>query len=139
MDELYTAADESVLTQTTGRRRTLPTIGAAVLALLASLGLTPDASARTRFRTRLVVSVNSAPLPVESGSTVNATAECGGDGKVLSCGFQADNTGEQLVNVFVLTVASNTARSSCQAFLRRTAGSGSVAGATIQATAICRV
>ena len=92
MNKLHTAADETVLTQTTGRRRTLSTLGAAVLPLLASLGLTPDASARTRFRTHNLVSTSSAPLPVESGSTVNAAVACG-DGKVLSCGFQISGTG----------------------------------------------
>ncbi len=70
---------------------------------------------------------------------MNATANCGGVGKVINCGYQTTFTASHLVNVFVLHVGSNLNRSTCGATLIRTAESGSKAGATIQAAAICRV
>jgi len=139
MEEMHTGHFENVLTQTTGRRRSLPTIGAAVLALLASLGLAPDASARTRFRTRREISASSDPLPVAVDSTVFAVADCGGQGKALSCSYQTVSSGAELLNAFVFNVGPDNERTGCAASLRRTAGSGSTAGATIQAVAICRV
>jgi hypothetical protein len=139
MDELHTDADESVLTQTTGRRRTVHTIGAAAIALLASFGLTMDASAGKRLKTRREISESSDPLPVAVDSTVSAFADCGGEGKALSCSYQTSSSGAELLNAFVSTVGPNNERTGCAATLRRTAGSGSTVGATIQAMAVCRV
>jgi hypothetical protein len=72
-------------------------------------------------------------------STVIAAANCGGEGRVLSCGYQMDNSSAELANVIVQTLEPNSARDKCSVFLQRTAGADSVAGATIQAVAICLV
>jgi hypothetical protein len=73
------------------------------------------------------------------GSLVTATAECGGKGKVVSCGYQTGADAEPNVNVLVQAVLPDDERSTCSASLLRTAevGSSTSFGGTIQAVAIC--
>lgn len=156
------------LTQATIRRDALRSLGASGLVLLAALGLT-DASAKGshmgdnarvqadgkgkknrkkkrgpagfKFATRVVVSAKSDPLTEATGSLVSATAECGGEGEVVSCGYQVDAEAEPNVNVVVQAALPNTERSSCTASLLRTleVGSSTSFRSTIQAVAICLV
>jgi hypothetical protein len=148
------------------RRTAMRGVGALGLSLLTSLSLTRAASAKKKkpkskpgppgptgpagaigptgpagsaLATRVVFSTNSSPLPVTTGSTVQATAACGGQGSVVSCGHQVNGDTDQLVNVIVTTVKTNNERSSCEAELLRVFETGSVAGATIQSVAICLV
>ena len=89
--------------------------------------------------TRLVISAPSDPLPVTAGSSVVASADCGGISTVVSRGYQMSATPEQLVNVFVIDLGTtNDGLSRCDAALRRTAEVGSTAGAQIIARAVCR-
>jgi hypothetical protein len=168
-----TRFDRSIQTmsQATGRRGAVRSLGAGGLALLAALGLA-DASAResrkggvqadgkgkkkrktkrgptgpagpagpaglAEFKTKTVIGANSESLPAATGSRVIATVDCGGEGKVVSCGYQTSGDATLFVNVFVSGVASNPARSVCVASLLRTTDVGSSAGANIQATAVC--
>jgi hypothetical protein len=89
------------------------------------------------FKTREVRSEVSQPLPAQANTGVTVTADCGGEGKVLSCGYEASGDATQLVNVVVLTVHSNEERSVCFASLLRTSANGAVAGGKIRAFAIC--
>jgi hypothetical protein len=89
------------------------------------------------FATRKVIGANSESLPAATGSRVSATVDCGGEGKVVSCGYQTGGDATQFVNVFVSAVGSNPDRSVCVASLLRTTDVGSTAGANIQATAVC--
>jgi hypothetical protein len=88
------------------------------------------------FKTRKVNSALSDPLATAAGSRVSATAECGGVGKVVSCGYVTDGGAAAFVNVFVETMVSNN-EGSCFANLLRTSEAGSIAGAAIKAVAIC--
>jgi hypothetical protein len=84
-----------------------------------------------------VIGANSENLAAATGSRAAATADCGGEGKVVSCGYQTGGDAAQFVNVFVSGVGSNPVRSVCVASLLRTTEVGSTAGANIQATAVC--
>jgi hypothetical protein len=136
MDMTATSMDDR-----SGRRDALRKAGGLGAVLLAALGLVEPAAAGKRhgFQTRLEVSSNSAALPATAGSTVLATADCGGVGKVISCGHQTPASADQLVNVFISFVEPNSDRSNCSVEIIRTAEAGSTAGAKIQAVAICRV
>ncbi len=129
------------------RRASLKALGAAGAAVLGVAGLADGASARKRRKrrcscpnslaTRLVVSSNSADLATAAGSQVSANADCGGVGKVVSCGYQTGGSAAQFVNAVVNGVGATSDRSECVALLLRTAESGATAGAHIQATAVC--
>jgi hypothetical protein len=90
------------------------------------------------FTTRIVTSANSADLGTSVGDRVVAVAECGGEGKVVSCGYAIVGVSAgSLVNAIVSVVAPEPTRSKCSAFLLRTADGGSTPDASIQAIAIC--
>jgi hypothetical protein len=100
----------------------------------------PTGPAGSMGATRLVVSPLSDPLPVTAGASVIAVADCGGEGKAVSCGYQMSATAAQLVNAFVAAVGPNDdERADCVVNLRRTTDAGSTAGAQIVARAICLV
>jgi hypothetical protein len=92
-----------------------------------------------QFATRVEVSASSIDLQTAAGSEVSAFADCGGEGKVVSCGYQTSDDPAELVNAFVNAVEANSTRSGCNAFLFRTAEAGATAGASIQAVAVCLV
>jgi hypothetical protein len=144
------------------RRTAMRGVGALGMGLLASLSLMPAAAkkksrakigppgpagpagpagptgpAAPPLQTRVEFSTNSSPLPTAQGSTVEATANCGGAGKVVSCGYQVNGDTEQLLDVIVEFVKPDNTRSTCVASLRRVLTNSSTAGATIQAVAIC--
>jgi hypothetical protein len=102
-------------------------------------GVVQSEQRRHRFTTRKVIGGTSAQLSTTVGSGATSFADCGGDGKALSCGYETTGAGEQLLNVFVSSVAPDPERSRCESMMQRTAGSGSVAGAVIRAVAVCRV
>jgi hypothetical protein len=108
------------------------------------VALAPPAAAKKHkpkpkpFATRLVQSELSDPLPVTAGSDVVAQADCGGKGKVVSCGYQMAATAAQLSNVFVIAVApADDTRAACVAHIARTSEVGSTPGARITAIALC--
>jgi hypothetical protein len=158
----------TVLAQATGRRNAVRSICASGLALLASLDLAGTFGRRStrggnildradekgkkkrkkkrdpagsRFATRVVISAPSDPLTEAEGSLVTATAECGGTGKVVSCGYLTRTEAEEYVNVLVQAVQPDSERSSCSASLLRTVevGFSTSFKGTIQAMAICLV
>jgi hypothetical protein len=80
----------------------------------------------------------SAPM-ADDGASVFSRAFCpGGKGKLLGGGYFVDGTSQQLVNVIVAEAGPSDGADGFVAVLRRTSGSGSTAGATIQAFAICK-
>jgi hypothetical protein len=133
------------------RREAVRAIGAAGLAALAAFGLADASSAKKKkrkktkkkgsrgsgFATRLEFSEFSDPLPVETGSQVVASVDCGGPGRVVSCGYQINGVGPLLVNTAITVVEPNGDLSSCAASLQRASDVGATAGAQIQAVAIC--
>ena len=140
----------SLSQQPGGRRTALRTLGAMGAALLATVGVVETASAKKKrkskpgpvgpaFATRVEFSAPSDPLPVSEGSTVQATADCGGEGRVVSCGHQVSGDANELLSVIVAAVKPNNARSSCSADMTRVVTADSVEGVTIQAIAICLV
>ena len=129
-----------------GRRDAVRSFGALTVALLAALGLANDGSAKKRkkrkkrgsgFATRRVESESSTPLSGGAGGGACAFADCGGSGKVVSCGYQTSTDPAQLVNTFVHLVAPLEDSSRCVACLERIVSTGSTDGATIQAIALC--
>jgi hypothetical protein len=96
------------------------------------------AAQRKRRRSIRVAGDPSAPLAAD-GSFVFSRAFCpGGDGKLLGGGYTISGTPAQLVNAIVTEAAPDTDASSFTAVLHRTSSSGSTAGATIRAFAICK-
>jgi len=94
---------------------------------------------RRRATTEKVIGDSSPPLQAAAGSFAQGNAACGGNGELLSCGYETSATNDQLLNVFVTSVGPNPERSECEAIMRRTATTGSVAGAKIRAVAIYQV
>jgi hypothetical protein len=86
-----------------------------------------------------VISADSDELQTAAGSRVEVVADCGGEGKVVSCGYQTSDEPSELVNAFVLFVEPDLTNTGCSAALFRTTEVGSTAGATIQAVALCLV
>jgi hypothetical protein len=97
----------------------------------------PTGPAGSTLATRRVSSPLSDPLPVTTGASVIAVANCGGEGKVVACGHSMSASPAQLVNAFVIAVVPSDDFSECVANLRRTTEAGSTAGAQIIAEAIC--
>jgi hypothetical protein len=128
------------------RRTSLTRLAAAGMALLGAAGSvqaaprparTPRCPCPTPGVTRRVVSEPSPALPVEL-ETTGAAAECGGPGAVLSCGYQLGGTATQFVNVAVTVVGPTADAAACVVHIARIAEAGSVAGAVVRATALCR-
>jgi hypothetical protein len=92
---------------------------------------------RKRRRTTKVVGDVSGPLAVNSPGVFSRAFCPGGNGKLLSGGYNVNGTPEQLENLIVVEAAPDAGVGSFTATLRRTSGSGS-AGATITAFAICK-
>jgi len=129
------------------RRASLTRLAAAGVALLGAAGPVQAAprparksrcACPTTLATRRVVSEPSPTLPVERVTTV-AAAECGGPGKVVSCGYQLGGTVAQFVNVAVTVVGPTADAAACVVHIARIAEAGSVAGAVVRATALCLV
>lgn len=93
---------------------------------------------RKRRRTTKVVGDVSGPLAVNSPGVFSRAFCPGGNGKLLSGGYNVNGTPEQLENLIVVEAAPDAGVGSFTATLRRTSGSGSAAGATITAFAICK-
>jgi hypothetical protein len=93
----------------------------------------------SKLTTRTVVSADSNELQTAAGSRVEAFADCGEVGKLVSCGFQTSDDPAGLVNAFVFFVEPDLTHSGCVAALLRTTEVGSTAGATIQSVAVCLV
>jgi hypothetical protein len=85
----------------------------------------------------VVVGEESAALSESVGILVHSVADCGGDGKVLGCGYVLIATDAQFANAIVDQVGPDNDASQCFAFLRRTATAGSTAGAKVQVSALC--
>ena len=97
------------------------------------------AAEEAAVRSKKVVGDPSGPLAAVDGAGVFSRAFCpGGNGRLLGGGYDVNGTPEQLVNVIVAEAAPDDGVGSFVAVLRRTSGSGSTAGATIQAFAICK-
>jgi hypothetical protein len=98
-----------------------------------------EIAARLPFATKYVFSAPSPPLPVASGSHVDGLADCGGRGRVVSCGYELFGTTPQLANAIVIGVGTDADRRLCVAHLFRVVSVGSSPGALIHATAVCLV
>ena len=69
---------------------------------------------------------------------MDSVADCGGAGRVVSCGYDVSvGANAQVANLLVQQVVPFAERDRCRAILTRTADAGSTAGATIRAVAIC--
>ena len=153
--ELPRETADAALPPASGRRVALRHLATAGMTFLATLGWGNGVAAnrgphhqqvqaekkkhKGTLSTQVQISVNSNPLPITAGSSVSAFVPCGGEGTVVSCGYQTTTNAAQLVNAFVDNVAPNTDRSACAASLIRTTETGSTAGATIQAIAVCLI
>jgi hypothetical protein len=134
----------------TARREAIRTIGTTGLGVLGAFGLA-DASAKKQkgkknkkkgsrgstFATRFEFSGFSDQLPVAAGGVVNAFADCGSAGKVVSCGYQINAAASSLLSTAVNGVSPVEDLSGCVASLVRTTDVDASAGAEIQAIAIC--
>jgi hypothetical protein len=151
MDRRRVVWSTHVVTRSGGRRDAMRSLSAMGITVLAALGRA-DASAQgglhaarkkkhkkpgSGFATRYVASEQSEPLPHFVGASVSAFADCGGDGQVVSCGYELSGTAGELTTLVINVVRPTPERSGCVAGLYR--ASDSATGATIQAVAICLV
>ncbi len=137
-----------------GRRVAVRAVGAAGMALLATLGLSEASAARKKRRKRrkkggspnpaispissvVVQGASSEGLPVATGSLVGSQASCDGPGTLLGGGYIVNGSAEKKVNVLVVEASPDLEGETFFATLRRTNETGSTAGATIVAYALC--
>jgi hypothetical protein len=68
---------------------------------------------------------------------VGVLADCGGAGKVVTCGYQLNGDAAKFANLVVVVFGPLGDRSGCEAQIAHGAGADSTAGATVRVTALC--
>jgi hypothetical protein len=81
----------------------------------------------------------SAALPNTAEMLVGSSAHCNFGERLLGCTFELTGSGAQLANTAAWVVPDLSGNGGCNATILRTGETGSLAGATIKAHAICAV